>query len=800
MPLEMLSSELSRFLVDRLLVSRASHRAAAARSLWLLPLKPTQRCGPDDGTGWQPFGRRLLEVYFASFPAMRARFPVHACFLAMPASPPSLPLWVTHVRSRGLRSSDTAAMPRSVWPRMQFTIAVGLDPAGLVLEEPEEPGTPPGAPPGTRLPKRARTRMCSALVCALMTPSSGTQVITHVEPVPPQVFTGAQRLLDEGTSAEAVLAAVGRHSRTEAGGWFRWPEDGAAGGAGDGGHGRGQKRPRSSDGGAAHANGEDTNGAVRKRARGDGDGVTPEAVSSGTRPVSGDAVTAEAEREGMEVALMVGFLSTRALVCYLRAELDAIQASFSEAEPLSGSLNPLASAPLQPTLQLQSLPYDSSGTSYTFPEKPVPWPLCVPRDGPACRAAGGALPEDASVSQVTVVVLSPAEWELHVESRYMAAMLGALQSGPAGAEHLPPIGKWRLHPSRPLVVVSRYSTQRSGRAAMHCWRDVLALLRTRDTLAALAIVHRPVNGSAGGGASAGGGVQPLRFPFTGYDAVAEAVALDRIRVAVERTKVGHVALTPPPADVATGVAILTLDIVCEWDHRVEARLEAPPDGGAPRHKHHIMLFVTSKAAVVSVAGGAPPPPGLQEKLTEILWTTVLRLDMSSFLDALVTTAEGGVELLRVVGAGAVAAAGLEYVKRVEVMVATAPTRLVVMLQSSTAAEPYAVGVLLKKQGLAMLHFDPRQFATQAEMGHSMTSKRGSGDRRPRTLVEVPEWATIAGNLLSGENAVGRAAADVHVAWEADDPNGANIAVPQRLLGDVVMRIAKFLDAALRGHG
>lgn len=777
-PLAMLSYELSRFLVDRLLVSRAAHRAAAARSLRLLPLQPTQSPRPQAPAGWQPFGR-LLEAHFAKFPALRTRFPHHACFLAMPPTPASLPLWTTQARNRGMRSGDSA-LQRNLWPRMQFTIAVGLDPAGLQPAEAEEPGTPPGAPPGTRAPRLVRARMCAALVCSLTTAASGTRLITHIEPAPPQVFTGAQRLLDQGTDAAAVLAAVGRHSKTEAAGWFRCPE--GAGAAAD--HGRGQKRPRSSDGGDAGGhNGVDTNGAVHKRARGaddvsgPGHGRGPPVAKSGT-------MSPESEREGMEVALMVGFLSTRALVCYLRAELDAMQAVFSEVEPLSGSINPLVAAPSQPTLQLKSLPYDSSGTSYTFPEKRVPWPLCVP-----AAVAGGEPAEDSSVSQVTVVVVSPTAWELHVESRYIAAKLAALQQG------RPLDGKWALHPTRPHAVLARYSTLRSGRAGMHCWRDVLALLRTRDSLAALAIVHRPpANGAAADGA--GGGIQPMHFPFGAYDVSAEVVALDRIRVAVVRASVAHVALTPPPTDVPIGNAILTVDVVCDWDYRVETRTEAAADGGAPRARANILLFVSSKAAAVSVAGGMPHPPGLQERLTDVLWTTLMRLDMSSFLDALTCSAEGLVELMQVAGGGQTLLADLTCVKRVELTIATAPTRLVVLLHTTTTSDPYAVGVLLKKQGVAMLQFDPRQFSTQADMGNSMGPKR---TQRPRTLLEVPEWATISQDLLGGEAPVGRAAADVHVPWDEGNPNGANIAVPQRVLGDVIKRIARSLDVTL-GHG
>lgn len=774
----MISHELSRFLVDRLLVSRAAHRAAAARSLRLLPLQPTQSPGPEAPTGWQPFGR-LLEAHFAKFPALRARFPQHACFLAMPPTPASLPLWATQARNRGMRSGDSA-LQRNLWPRMQFTIAVGLDPAGLQPDEPEELGTPQGAPPGTRLPRLVRARMCAVLVCSLITASSGTRLITHVEPAPPQVFTGAQRLLDQGADADTVLAAVGRHSKTEAAGWFRYPEGTAATGE----HGRGQKRPRSSDGAdAGGTNGVDTNGAAHKRTRGADDVAAPPPQWGAAPVAKTGAVSLEAEREGMEVALMVGFLSTRALVCYLRAELDAMQAVFTEVEPLSGSLNPLVAAPSQPALQLKSLPYDSSGTSYTFPEKRVPWPLCVPAD-----AAGGPAPDDSSVSQVTVVVVSPTAWELHVESRYMAATLAALQRGG------PLDGKWSLHPTRPHAVLARYSTLRSGRAGMHCWRDVLALLRTRDAMAALAIVHRPpANGAAADGASAG--IHPMRFPFGTHDVSAEVVALDRIRVAVVRASVAHVALTPPPTDVPIGDAILTVDIVCEWDYRVETRTDAAADGGAPRARCNILLFVSSKAVAVSVAGGAPHPPGLQERLTDVLWTTVLRLDMSSFLDALACSAEGLVELMGVAGAGQALLADLACVKRVEVTIATAPTRLVVLLHATTTADPYAVGVLLKKQGVAMLHFDPRQFSTQAYMGQSMVPKRAQW---PRTLVEVPEWAAISQDLLSGEAPVGRAAADVHVAWDEDNPTGANIAVPQRLLGDVITRIARSLDVTL-GH-
>lgn len=784
-PLEMIAHELGRFLVHRLLSARAAHRAEAARSLRLLPLQPRGTSSVQSPTGWHPFGKVLLEAYFARVPSMRARFPHHACFLAMLPSPASLPLWITYVRSRGVRPTDASAM-RAQWPHMKFTVAVGLDPAGLVPEEPEDPGTPPGAPAGTRPPSRVRARMCAVLVCALAANYTGVRMITHVEPAPPQVFTGAQALLDRGLDADTVLAAVGRHGTADAVGWFRRPE---AAGSGDAG-GSARKRARSGDSNGA-INGEDTNGAVRKRARGLDAAPTlspRELEAGGVAAPAAASPSPEAEREGMEVALMVGFLASRALVIYLRAELDAVKAVYTEVEPHSGSLDPLVAAPARPSLQLRTLPYDSSGTSYTFPEGRVPWPLCVP------RGAGRAPPEDSSVRQVTVEVTSPTAWELHVESQFMAVALGALQRGAAGAAHRAPVGKWSLHPTREGVIVARYSMLRSGRAGMHCWRDVLALLRTRDALAAFALVHRPLPAEANGAAADGGTVRAMRFPCDVCDVCAELVALDRIQVRVVRTRVAQVGAHAAPPDVAVGGVILTMDLVWEWDCRVEKRADAPADGGS---RVQVSMFMMSKAITVA-AGTGPPPPGLQERLTEVLWTTAFRLDMSAFVAAVACTTEGIVELTRAVGHGPALLGEMAHVKKVEVYMATAPTRVVVLLSPTAGAEPYAVGVLLKKQGLAMLHFDPRQFATQAEMGHAMGAKRHGSERerRPRALLEVPEWATLVNELLTGPDAVGRAAGDVHAAWDADDPTGANVVVPQRLLGDVVTRTARFLEGTL----
>eukprot|EP00892_Ulva_mutabilis_P004219 jgi/Ulvmu1/2169/UM013_0013.1 len=792
-PLAMVAHELGRFLVLRLLSARAAHRAIAARSLRLLPLHPRTSSG-GDATGWHPFGTTLLEAYFAKVPAMRARFPQHACFLAMQPSPVSLPLWVMHVRNRGVRPTDTG-VKRGQWPHMQFTIAVGLDPAGLTPgEEVEEPGMPPGAPAGTRPLKRVRARMCAALVCALSANYTGIRLVTHIEPAPPQVFTSAQRLLDEGADADAVLAGVGRHSDTDAVGWFRMPEAAGPGNVAAGG----RKRARSSDGnGVVTANGEELNGVVRKRPRRlDDTPSTPlgEALPAVPAAAAAAAPTPEAQRESMEVALMVGFLSTRALIFYLRAELDAVHAVYAELEPHAGSIDPLARPPAQPSLQLRTLPYDSFGTSYVFPEDRVPWPLCVPRDGAAPQ-------DDSSVSQVTAVVISPTTWELHVESPFMATTLRALQKGAAGAAHSAPVGKWRHHPTRAGVIVACYSLLRSSRSGMHCWRDVLALLRTRDALAALALVHRPDAAPAAANAAAAaapGSIQPMHFPSGACDVVAELTALDRICVCVVRTSVAHVASTPPPVDVVTGGSVLKIDLVWEWDTRFERRSEAAAEGSSSRFQ--VFLYIRSKAVPVA-AGAAPPPPGLQERLNEVLWTTAFRLDMSAFVVALACTAEGVVELTRAIGQREALLAELTSVRRVEMYMATAPTRIVLLLSTTAGAEPYAVGVLLKQQGLAMLQFDPRQFATQVEMGHAMGAKRHGSERerRPRALLEVPEWATLVQSLVVGDAAVGRAAGDVHAPWEADDPTGANVVVPQRLLGDVVTRTARFLDETL-SHG
>ena len=146
-PLNMLAHALARFIIRRLLTTRAAVRAATALSLRLLPLATSP-----DGSTPAPYPEAALRTYLRNSPTMSDLFPVHPTFLALPPSPLSLPLCSALLRHGMGRISfkTNEPTPRVRWQRMHFFLAIGLDPNGLAegsMQPPSQPPPPTGASP-----------------------------------------------------------------------------------------------------------------------------------------------------------------------------------------------------------------------------------------------------------------------------------------------------------------------------------------------------------------------------------------------------------------------------------------------------------------------------------------------------------------------------------------------------------------------------------------------------------------------------------------------------------------------------
>lgn len=727
-PLNMLAHALARFIIQRLLSTRAAVRAATALSLRLLPLTASP-----EGPTLPPYPESALRAYLRNSPTMSDQFPVHPTFLALPPSPLSLPLCQALMR-RGLGRSTFKpheSIPRTRWQRMHFFIAIGLDPHGLnkpvshlaartgatpsplsthqasAAPHAGEHSTPASAaaqdhPQSSLVPPFRRARMSAALVCCIAGASSGVRAITLIEPVPQHVFSHAKKLLEDGLGANEVLAAVGAHGSTEPSGWFtKTLPDKPCGLSG-------RKRARAdSDDAPMHAtastsvqkDAEDADvrvvhesGAAQKRSRvmhgPDAydvvDLTDSPAADASVREASPGAPQQEEQqvqdreagaagtaceappkdkhasencgwgsadfaRERMEVALMTGWLQLRALTAYLVEELCGMGAEVIEHSAPSGSLNPCIPGVPDPRIILKTMWFSRTETFHFQAAEFVPWPQCIP------HLPGMKLPEgsvaDAAVRSVHIVVTSATTWELHIQSRLLAATLNALNAdadaenkashaqgsahdSQGGAQAQAPTRKkqqsqrlWQWSADTPDYIVARYCTLRRL-TATHCWQHILSAMSSLHKLngfAALQHDQGTAKGAAGGdgtgmteGATINGnaalhcagtgvsshGIAPIVYNFDVFEVTVKLISLDAMRVSVSRTK--HITIKPVSTPVDTPgssfatlapsatpanphVPIIEVEVAHCLENRVEATQASPPGSAPPQHS--LVLFM-----------------------------------------------------------------------------------------------------------------------------------------------------------------------------------------------------------------
>jgi hypothetical protein len=801
--LHALATLLARFTVDHLLQQRSASRAAFAERLGLL-MSPQA-----------PFPPLLLAAFLASRgPVAAALFPDAPVYFLLNTAPRSVSLWAAELRRgkrTGIASSKVPLIPRRRWLSTRCYLVVGVAP-----------------PEATRLlgelPNR-HLRLCGALVVCIVDAVGSVRHVDGMEVMPARVFRCAQELFETGVGVGEVLRELDSHGQVAARGW--WGEGGARRAA------RwckafacqqiGFKRSRDAmDGrGAEHA----PRKVERIDCKKEGSAILHAAsqtedarsdVGAGTGPVSttrnGKSSVQVLDRapgasgqskegnlhpwgpadvglERLQVACMLAWARVRALAQHIRVELDAAGVSYAEewgaraaAPPAEVGAGPgkVAKALRMEdgiVFELHRLPM-KGGASMAIPEGHIAWPRLL-----LDPAHASGEPQSGGVRAAKLVLTGSSSWQLRVEAPLLCSVLRTL----------PPGHSWRLCPDEASTLVRDYDLASPNVDVSQCWLAVAALLLARSLFVMFAVLQRPDARGMAPPVATPPTSAVLSFPYPGVTVTVDLASLSCLRVRVIATD----ATTAAGTDAPPGTLLQELLVTFPVEHRLKATPVQPASNLATTQQLWQSLDVHADAVI------APRVP-IASELDRYLNQHLRAADLQQFLDTVAYTTVAHTALFAATQPDAIARLHLRHV-RIGVVHTGPPYRVLLQLATLTKRAAlegmpvfgeFGVGIQIRAEGVATLHFDLRQEQAAKvvfDKRHRAPQEERGWARMPQ---EVPKCAALIREMLEGDSPLASRVDDVRALVKQPLEGGLVVMVQQGKLGDAVAAISRHVDAYL----